>query len=112
MGARTKGRCRITVDGREFVWYVHAEYELRITSMDKKFSVSYPYPYSADGRMRVSGQEFPGIEPDELRPVTIQAPDVDKYSLKVVVRNVIRWSMNPSHVIVRMGAQPRSGGAA
>ena len=111
MGARTKGRCRITVDGREFVWYVHAEYELRVTSMDKKFSVSYPYPYAADGTMRVSGQEFPGIDPHEPRPVTIQAPDVDKYSFKVIVRNIIRWSLNPSHVIVRTGAKPRSDGA-
>jgi hypothetical protein len=40
MGVRKVGRCSVVVRGREFVWWVQGDTELRIASADKKFAVA------------------------------------------------------------------------
>lgn len=101
MGARTKGRMKVMVAGRQFIWYVHADTDLHVASADKKFSIVYPWPWTRE-QMTVSGQEFPGIDRAEKRPVQILAPHFEYYSLKDLVKRLIRWSFDPEHEIQRL----------
>ena len=77
MGVRAKGRHKITVGGRDFVWWVYNDGEsLRIASEDKRFVVAYQLYYEGDARplLRVSGPEFPGVARAAKRPVYLLPP--------------------------------------
>ena len=71
MSIARKRRRPLTYQGREFVWDANDEWQLRVASVDKKFSISVPavYPpfdpwskWSKDSiPVWVSGPEFPGL---------------------------------------------------
>jgi hypothetical protein len=71
MGVRKKGRRRIDVEGRLFVWYVcddpdSADTVLHVISEDKGFIVQYQLGQSGEPFLIVLGHDFPGV-PDAGR---------------------------------------------
>ncbi|HWE94476.1 MAG TPA: hypothetical protein VG269_10970 [Tepidisphaeraceae bacterium] len=106
MPVRKIGRCRITVEGRDFVWWIHNEGEsLRVASDDKKFVVEYQlaHPIDAAPLLKISGSEFSGVARNEKRPVYVLPPKFEHYySFKGLARRVIQWSLREDHVLVRM----------
>jgi hypothetical protein len=100
MAIRKKGRSRIAVNGRRFVWWVHREREVRIASEDKQFVVSYHWV--GDPKVAVSGPEFPGIEPTEKRPVWLAAPAFTYQSPAGLARQVIDWAFSADRELKRL----------
>src|SRR5262249_46366563 len=93
MGVRKKGRNKITVNGRAFVWQVLSDdTHVSIASDDKKFVVSYRW--SGEPKLIVIGPEFPGIPPSEKRPVTLRPPEFDYRSPAGLARQVIKWALH------------------
>ena len=116
MPATTKGRRKIIVNGRLFLWYVtegengwlmvkveEGMYRLlpcfiHMFSEDKKFNVKYlagqatlPAPYLP--HVIVNGQEFPGIAPGLARPLRVLVPrwpDDESFS-RDFIRRFIEW---------------------
>jgi hypothetical protein len=97
MGARKKGRSLVTYAGRNYLWYMD-DYSLRIASEDKRFAVAYGW----NGTLLVSGQEFPGISPQEKRPVRVAVPQFTSTGMKTRVRKIIRWSLRSDREIHRI----------
>src|SRR5690349_11002957 len=97
MAVRKVGRCRVTIGGRNFLWWVHGDgTSLRIASEDKRFAVAYQLYHPADNEplVRVSGPEFPGVGREEKRPVYVLPPRFDHYySVKGLARRIIQWSL-------------------
>lgn len=69
MGVRTKARRKISVDGRDYVWYVKEDEEspymlLNISSIDKKIILSFPlgtaFSYVISKGKYFQGEEMPG----------------------------------------------------
>ena len=100
MAMRDKGRSKITVEGREFVYHVHDEVEVRVASSDKKFVVSYRWV--GEPVVKVSGQEFPGLPTD--RPVMLRPPRFDYRSPSGLARQLIRWALYEERDLERAGA--------
>lgn len=99
MPIRTKGRCRFTVNGRDFVWWLRDECILKVASVDKKFAASYPLGgYFEDPTLlAVSGYEFSGIDRCRKRPVWIVAPEYGPYSFGEFTALLVNWSLHESH---------------
>ena len=91
MAVRTKGRNKISVRGRDFVWRVHKEHSVRVASADKKFVVEYLW--SGKPRLLVHGQEFPGLAATEERPVELEPPVFDYQSPAGLARGIIEWAL-------------------
>ena len=91
MAIRTKGRHKIRVRGRDFVWHVHKERAVRIASVDKKFVIEYLW--IGKPRLRVHGQEFLGLAPTEKRPVELEPPMVTYQSPAGLARKLIEWGL-------------------
>lgn len=98
MAIRTKGRRPFDLDGRKFVWDMRDEIHLRIASCDKRFSVAYELVGNTP-LLKVSGHEFPGIDPAIPRPVWIVPPPFKAGIGPGLVREIVRWSLDPSHEI-------------
>lgn len=101
MAVRTKGRNKIKVRGRDFVWHVHKQHAVRIASADKKFVVEYLW--SGAPRLFVHGQEFPGLAPTEKRPVELEPPVVDYQSPAGLARGIIEWAYHEESQVRRVG---------
>ena len=88
MAIRSKGRARITVNDREFVWYVHDDRELRIASSDKRFVVAIDLGIT--DVLVVKGPEFPRLErPD--RPRKVELPEIDWSSMGRAAAEIVTW---------------------
>lgn len=110
MAVRKAGRCRITVGGREFVWWLPNEAaSLHIASGDKAFAVAYQlyHPMEAEPLLRIYGRDFPGLG-REKRPVYVVPPRFQHwYSFKGLARRIIQWSLEDDHTLIR--ASPMGG---
>lgn len=91
MAVRKKGRSILEVGGRRFVWYVHRDTYVRITSEDKRFIVAYRWV--GEPELSISGQEFPRVSPSEPRPVVMRPPDFSYGSPAELARQVIQWAL-------------------
>jgi hypothetical protein len=101
MGVRKKGRNKIIVNGRAFVWHVRSdEIHVNIASDDKNFVVSYRW--FDEPRLIVSGPEFPGISPSEKRPVMLRPPEFNYRSPAALARQVIKWALHSARVLERI----------
>ncbi len=111
MPARTKGRAKFDFRGRPFIWWVDADYYLRIASLDKKFITAYPMgiEWGDPPVIEVIGSEFPGLDASESRPIWIVAPRLSGESMGAKVDQLLAWSFNPAHELIRSDAPPFIG---
>lgn len=107
MAISTKGKRKININGRIFVYKIR-DWDLRIASHDRKFIVSMltfytPWtPQPKEGLpMKISGNEFPGLS-DQIkqRPVVILYPSLDYNIRPAGIREIILWCLNPEKEIV------------
>jgi hypothetical protein len=96
MPARTKGRARFGFRGRKFLWWVDGDRYLRITSLDKKFTIAYAMEPGQPAVVEVRGPEFPGIEASERRPLRFAAPVLPTTSMGAWVHCLLSWSFDTS----------------
>jgi hypothetical protein len=96
---RTKGRNRFDYNGRQFIWYVADETQLRIASTDKRFVVMFEL-IGNQPLMSVSGYEFLGIPPSLQLPIWIVLPRFSNSVGGALVREILDWCFNPDHEIV------------
>jgi hypothetical protein len=103
MPARTRGRAKFDFRGRPFVWWVDSDRWLRIASLDKRFVIAWPLGRRLDepSTILVVGQEFPGIDAAEARPVRLLVPERVGPSMGAWVDHLLRWSFDPAHERVR-----------
>jgi hypothetical protein len=110
MPARTKGRAKFDFRGRPFVWWVDADRYLRISSLDKRFIIAAPMGTAIDMPpvIEVIGQEFPGLDPSERRPIRLVVPESDSgecpapgTSMGAWVDELLRWSFDPGRALIR-----------
>ena len=104
---RTKGRNRFDYNGRDFVWHIAREVELRIASTDKQFVVMYEL-IGDHPRLSVSGPEFLGVPPTLNRPVWLIPPHFGQRIGGALVREILDWSFDPSHQIIPYEGPPQS----
>lgn len=95
---RTKGRNRFDYNGRDFVWYIAHEVELRIASTDKQFAIMYELVGNGP-LISVSGPEFPGVPASVKRPVWLVPPGFRRSLGGALVREILDWSFDPGHEI-------------
>lgn len=109
MAARTKRRAKFDFRGRPFVWWIDGDRYLRISSLDKKFIVALALGADRDGdpAFSVIGQEFCGIDRSEQRPVWLAASWPVGTSMGACVDELLRWSFDPTHELVRLSGPPR-----
>jgi hypothetical protein len=115
MGARKKRRSRFECLGRQYLWWFDDHWRVHISSEDKKFVVAF---FAGDSRreppfdrplIEVHGEQFPGVEANEPRPVLLHVPsfvsDEWSKSLGALVNAVIRWSVRDNHKLRRAQAK-------
>jgi len=107
MPARTKRRAKFSFRNRPFVWWVDNDKYLRITSLDKKFVIALALGASGPSALSVIGQEFPGIEPSEPRPIWLAIDWPSGDSMGAYVDSLLRWSFDPTHELIRLSQPPR-----
>ena len=103
MPARMKRRAKFSFGGRLFVWWVDADRYLRISSADKKFIIAF-HLWTDPGALHVLdviGQEFPGIDPFERRPIRLVVPHPGGASMGAWVDGLLRWAFHPEHELDR-----------
>ena len=110
MPARTKGRAKFDFRGRPFVWWIDGDRYLRITSLDKRFIIAFPFWRELNGPpiLEVIGQEFPGIDAQEPRPIWLEVPE-QSGPMGAWVDALLRWSFDPAHNLVRFAGPPSGG---
>jgi hypothetical protein len=109
MPARTKGRARFDFRGRPFVWWVDGDFWLRISSLDKRFVVSFPLGRDADQPpiLTVHGHEFPGLNASEPRPIFLITIEPKGNSMGAWVDQLLSWSFDQEQGVVRSEEPPR-----
>jgi len=109
MPARTKGRAKFDFRGRAFVWWVDGDYWLRIASLDKRFVIAYALVRAIDQPpiLTVHGQEFPGLEPSELRPIYLITSEPAGDSMGAKVDQLLAWSFDQTQELIRAEGPPR-----
>lgn len=109
MPGRTKGRAKFDFRGRAFVWRVDGDRWLRINSVDKKFVIAFPIGRAIDMPpvIEVIGQEFLGIDRSERRPIRLIVPEPSGEPMGAWVDELLRWSFDPEHALVRFEAPVR-----
>ena len=125
MGVAKKGRRKITVNGRSFVWFITDRQEVgfyrlpegrvlllfllvHILSEDKKFNVTYalgqenlPEPYLP--HLFVLGHEFPGLSKPGK---TIATPRWnDSTPSNRFIRQVILWCLDEFKAVIEVDSQ-------
>ena len=108
MPARTKNRAKFDFRGRPFVWWVDRDRWLRIASLDKHFVVAFALGRASDQSpiLTVHGQEFPGLEPSEPRPVYLRTLEPVGTSMGAWVEQLLAWSFD-QHELTRAEGPPR-----
>jgi hypothetical protein len=109
MAIATKHKRKISVNGRNFLWYVRDDYDdfflpiLHVISEDKRFIVEYYLKQCDTTRhLVIKGQEFPGL-PEAghcwkraLCPRWEIGPTVTPAS----VRQLIEWCFDPDRQLI------------
>lgn len=112
MAVSTKGKRKVTVKGRQYLWYVEdaggevvpeegfVEHTtsariLHIISANKRFIVRYliPQPGQPSARLYVDGPEFPRQPGARLVEVPRWHHDSKRYPTADFVRRLIGWSL-------------------
>ncbi len=111
MAVNTKGKRKVKVKGRPFIWSVesrevhvpqegglveHGEHRfLHIIATNKKFMVHYRLPQEGDdyAELRVEGEQFPRQPGAKLVQVPRWKHDGKKYPTNDFVRRLISWCM-------------------
>lgn len=99
MPIATKNRRKISVTGREFIWYVSDAYDsadkvLRVASEDKKFVVNYHLGQPDDTRfLIILGKEFNGLPEKRKGWIRVLCPQWEEDSIikPSSVRRLIEW---------------------
>ena len=109
MPIRTRGRAKFDFRGRAFVWWIDNDKYLRIASLDKKFVIALLLGADIDapGVVEVTGQEFPGLDQSERRPVRLVVPWPEGKSMGAWVDELLRWSFDPGHALIRFNGPVR-----
>ncbi len=109
MPARTRGRAKFQFRDRLFVWWVDADRWLRIASQDKHFVVAYGLGRAVEQRpvLVVHGEEFPGLEPSDSRPIHLETVELTSNSMGSWVNDLLSWCFDESKILVRADAPPR-----
>jgi hypothetical protein len=109
MPARTKGRAKFDFRGRPFVWWVDGDYWLRIASLDKRFVVAYALGRAAGQPpiLTVHGQEFPGLESSEPRPIYLITLEPTGKSMGAWVDQLLTWCFDHAPELIRADGPPR-----
>jgi hypothetical protein len=104
MPARTKRRAKFDFHGRPFVWWIDGDKYLRIASFDKSFVISLLLYNEADDppHVEVIGQEFPGIDPAEPRPVRLYVTWPAGDSMGAWVDELLTWAFDPGKELRRV----------
>ena len=111
MGIRTKGRAKLVLDGRRYLWWVRPDDDsagllLFVCSEDKRFALTYTVGQSREASpfVVVKGREFPGV-PDAGRCwVRVRCPrwQDDARITPGFVRRLIEWPRHNAPAVVRV----------
>jgi len=90
--------------GRRFVWWVDGDNHLRVSSLDKKFIIAYPFCVESDcpAVVEVIGSELPGLDGAERRPVWLVAPSLSGKSMGAWVDALLTWSFSENRTLERV----------
>jgi hypothetical protein len=113
MAVSKKGRRKIIVDGRRYVWWVcdmDPEYNssttaLTIVSADGRFAVRFFLGQSPERRfLIVLGREFPGLPDAGGAWIRVRCPEWQaEFDVKPSdIRRLIEWCMSPDRELVRV----------
>jgi hypothetical protein len=110
MAIRKKHRRKLTLNNRQFVWYVSDDYDsadmvLHVVSEDKKFIVNYHLEQPDSHRfLIVLGKEFPGFSDAGGRWIRVKCPkwEVDSIVTPSAVRHLIEWCLFEERELVRV----------
>jgi hypothetical protein len=111
MGIATKGKHKIMVRERSYLWWVADEYDepgqsLTVVSCDKHFYVKYKLAQPRPERafVVVVGRDFAGVPEAGGRWVRIRTPQWEHVSsiTPSFVRRLIDWSMDTGKVVERV----------
>jgi hypothetical protein len=108
MGAATKRRRKLVIDGETFLWSIHDDdvSTLHVVSPDKRLHLRYGWQHAnPDGEsfVDVRGERFVGLPPGISSWVRIQAPDWREdpsfHSPRLVPR-LLQWALAPKSQVV------------
>jgi hypothetical protein len=109
MGVRKKGRRRIDVEGRPFLWYVcddpdSADTVLHIISEDKGFIVQYHLGQTGEPFLIVLGPDFPGVPDAGGCWLRFRCPrwETDSGVTPGGVRRLIDWCLSAHKELVEV----------
>ncbi len=104
MAVRTKGRRKIVVDGRHYIWYVTERHdtggdELRVVAGDKSIHATYPM-LSRFPLVFLSGK---GIAED-FRHHWVRCPrfEIESAITPQSVKNLIQWALSNDKQLIRV----------
>lgn len=112
MAARKKNRRKLTLNERDFLWYVRDDPDsaakvLHVLSDDKKFVVTYALGQAGSSRppfVIVVGREFPGLSSAGGSWIRLRCPTwSDDHRMDGTwVRRLIEWCFDSSKPLVRV----------
>lgn len=110
MAIRKKKRRRLTLNKRQFIWWVSDDKDspdavLRIFSEDKKFIVSYHLDQpDSDRFLVVLGKEFPGLVQAGSVWIRLRCPkwESDSTITPAAVRQLIKWCLLQDRPLIRL----------
>lgn len=104
MAVRTKGRRKIVVDDRRYVWYVTERWddpgdELRVVSEDKSFHATYPL-FTEVPFIMLSGRQ---IE-EAFQRGCLRCPrfEIGESITPQSVKNLIQWALSNDKELIRV----------
>jgi hypothetical protein len=112
MAVRTKGRRKITVSERMFVWYIKPDFDsadmvLHVVSDDKQFNVQYSLDQPEQTRhISIIGKEFGGTRPvGNVGRFLCPQWEVDGVISPQSVRRLIEWCLSADKPLVAVDWQ-------
>ena len=116
MAVKTKGRRKITVGNRQFVWYMgddddSCDHVLHVVSHDKAFNVNYHLEQPAETRhLAVLGREFPGLPDAGGNWMRVRCPRWEEGGALTPggVRRLIDWCLSTERKLVEVDYRGQS----
>jgi hypothetical protein len=110
MAVRTKGRRKIMVNQRQFVWYIADDYDsndnvLHVVSEDKKFIVNYHLGQPEQKRFIATfGSEFPGLPDAGGCWIRVLCPEWEQNSVITPgsIHRLVDWCLNQERELIRV----------
>jgi hypothetical protein len=108
MAINKKKRRKITVNKRQFFWWVSDDYDsadmiLRVYSEDKNFIISYHLEQpEAQQFLIVLGKEFPGLAGSGWRRIRCPRWESDGAITPAAVRQLIKWCLFEEHPLIQV----------